>query len=155
MPNATIGPDMTCADELLQVYNAALVDDQESASVTVGWSETQGNISIMLASPEVESPSRAKEVPRDTTSSLAAPLELTPQLLWVALDTLALELPAVCSTPEIITLSISVSTPTGVNRYVVQVQGRYLQAWRRGTIDDETFASLARYRGTGPSAIEP
>jgi hypothetical protein len=150
--NAPTEPDPACADDLLRTFEATLVDPQDS--VIVGWSGDRGAVSITLVSSNREGSSETESLSGDTSSRLTLPLEPTPQLLWVALDALAAGLPDTCPTPETFVLSVSIRTRAGAIHYVVEAEGKYLQAWRQGTIDDQTFAKVARYRSIDTPVLE-
>jgi hypothetical protein len=140
-PTPTADREAICSDEVMRTFESAFSDNQDSISVV--WNKRLGNIHMKLSSI-----TEAVEIGQ---SPLSVPLDPSPQVLWVALDTLASRLPEACYLPETITLAISMSTSSDTVRYVVQVEGKYLDAWRRDIINDATFANVARYRTTSPS----
>ncbi|MGC9469071.1 MAG: hypothetical protein ACP5HS_10805 [Anaerolineae bacterium] len=77
----------------------------------------------------------------------ALPPDLSPQLVWLVVDSLPPTLLETCTVPSTVTLLVEAIAPDGTRRYAVEINGEALTAWLQNDLDDEALAAQSRYRG--------
>lgn len=118
-PPATLSP---CTEELLTVLTDA------GYAPTVDWEADLARIDLK---PQTSSP---------------ATIEAAAQMLWPALDTLAVVLPDSCPTPQILLLTLSTHDTAVGSHHTVRLSGSAFSAWMREEMGDDDLAAHASYR---------
>lgn len=95
---------------------------------TVAWDATHLHITLHATYPTAKPPPESA------------------QLLWTALDTVAVVLRSGCSTPEAITIALTAHGNAETVQYLAQLTGADVTAWMAGTLPEESLAAQSHFR---------
>ncbi len=117
-----------CVQRMLESCNALPAPFSETA--TVAWDTTQLYITLHAAYPTATPPSDSA------------------QLLWTALDEMAVVLKSGCYTPETIIIALTAHGNAETVQYLAQLAGQDVTAWMAGTLSEENLAAQSHFRQT-------
>lgn len=128
-PPAVVQAEVSpCMQRMLDACNALPIPFSDTA--TVAWDTTQLYITLQAVYP------------------FAAPPSESAQLLWVALDEIAVVLRSGCYIPETITITLTAHGNVETVRYLAQLAGQDVAAWMAGTLSEENLAAQSHFRQT-------